>query len=92
MPDAVFNPIGHTSVVDSIVEQIETLILSGVLRDGARLPSERLLAEQMDVSRPKVREALKKLEERELIVVHHGDVSGVDLALCAPSGGLYGLP
>jgi GntR family transcriptional repressor for pyruvate dehydrogenase complex len=73
MPDAVFNPIGHTSVVDSIVEQIETLILSGVLRDGARLPSERLLAEQMDVSRPKVREALKKLEERELIVVHHGD-------------------
>jgi GntR family transcriptional repressor for pyruvate dehydrogenase complex len=73
MPNSVFNPIDHTSVVDSIVTQIEILILDGILRDGARLPSERQLAEQMDVSRPKVREALKLLEERDLIIVRHGE-------------------
>lgn len=73
MSKTVFTPIGHQSVVDSIVTQIELLILDGVLRDGARLPSERQLAEQMDVSRPKVREALKLLEDRDLIIVRHGE-------------------
>lgn len=73
MPQRVFNPIGHTSVVDSIVNQVELLILEGILKDGARLPSERQLSEQLDVSRPKVREALKLLEDRDLIVVRHGE-------------------
>ena len=73
MPNTVFQPIGHTSVVDTIVQQIETLILNGILRDGARLPSERDLAEQMGVSRPKVREALKQLEDNDLIHVRHGE-------------------
>ncbi|MEP2533081.1 FadR/GntR family transcriptional regulator [Shimia sp.] len=71
--NAVFTPIDHTSVVDSIVSQIETLILNGILRDGGRLPSERDLAEQMGVSRPKVREALKLLEENDLILARHGE-------------------
>ncbi|WP_299414839.1 FadR/GntR family transcriptional regulator [uncultured Sulfitobacter sp.] len=73
MTTSVFNPIGHTSVVDSIVAQVERLILEGILRDGARLPSERQLAEQMNVSRPKVREALKHLEDSDLIIVRHGE-------------------
>ena len=71
--NSIFGPIGHASVVDAIVEQIETLILNGILRDGGRLPSERDLAEQMKVSRPKVREALKKLEANDLIQVRHGE-------------------
>lgn len=73
MQNAVFKHIDHASVVDTIIAQIETLILNGILRDGARLPSERDLAEQMAVSRPKVREALKQLEENGLIQVRHGE-------------------
>lgn len=73
MLNSVFEQIGHTSVVDTIVAQIETLILNGILRDGGRLPSERDLAEQMGVSRPKVREALKQLEDNDLIQVRHGE-------------------
>lgn len=69
----VYGPIEHASVVDSIINQIEELILSGVLKDGVRLPSERDLAEQMQVSRPKIREALKALERRGLIKARHGD-------------------
>ena len=42
----------------SIVRQIELLILRGILRPGERLPSERELSEKMDVSRPSLREAI----------------------------------
>ncbi|MDX5351275.1 MAG: GntR family transcriptional regulator, partial [Paracoccaceae bacterium] len=42
----------------SVVRQIEQLILRGILRPGERLPSERDLAEQLGVSRPSLRDAL----------------------------------
>lgn len=70
---AVFDPIDHGSVVDEVVGQIETMIVSGVLKEGHKLPSERELAEVLKVSRPKLREALKRLECDDLIVVKHGD-------------------
>jgi GntR family transcriptional repressor for pyruvate dehydrogenase complex len=69
----IFEPVDHASVVDAIVEQIEGLILNGVLRDGHKLPSERDISERMAVSRPKVREALKRLEDYGLIVSRHGE-------------------
>jgi len=71
--NGIFEPVDNTSVVDAIVEQIEGLILNGVLRDGHKLPSERDISERMSVSRPKVREALKRLEEHELIISRHGE-------------------
>lgn len=75
MPDLAnaYSPINHASVAETIIVQIEELILSGVLKGGARLPAERDLAEQMAVSRPKIREALKALEARNLIKARHGD-------------------
>lgn len=73
MPHTVFEPIEHASVVESVVKQIEMLILNGVLRDEARLPAERDLALQLGVSRPKVREAFKILESNQLITVRHGE-------------------
>lgn len=69
----IFEPVDHASVVDAIVEQIEGLILNGVLRDGHKLPSERDISERMAVSRPKVREALKRLEDYGLIISRHGE-------------------
>ncbi|GAA6209805.1 FCD domain-containing protein [Cognatishimia sp. WU-CL00825] len=71
--DTLFQPINQSSVVQAVTEQIETLILNGILKDGARLPSERDLAERMNVSRPKVREAIKQLESDGLILVRHGE-------------------
>jgi len=69
----IFERVEHGSLVDAIVEQIERLILNGVLRDGKKLPSERDIADRMAVSRQKVREALKKLEDNALIVSRHGE-------------------
>ena len=57
----IFEKIAHESVADVVVEEIENMIINGVLSDGDRLPSERELSELMKVSRPKIREALKKL-------------------------------
>ena len=57
---------------DEVVQQIENLILEGVLRVADRLPAERELARQFDVSRPILRDALKTLEQRGLIVTRHG--------------------
>ena len=95
-----FDPVGHESIADAVVEQIETMIIDGILKEGRKLPSERELAEAMGVSRPKLREALQTLEERGLINVRHGEGSFIAtlsgramspalLALYARHGGAF---
>ena len=42
-----FEPIGHESIAEAVVEQIETMIVDGILKEGRKLPSERELAEVM---------------------------------------------
>jgi GntR family transcriptional repressor for pyruvate dehydrogenase complex len=54
---------------DELGAVIEERILSGELPAGAKLPSERQLAETYAVSRPIVREVLRSLAERNLIEV-----------------------
>ena len=68
----VFQKIHHNRTADSVVDQVEELILQGVLRPGDRLPAERDLAKKVDVSRPILRDAIKILEERGLLVTRHG--------------------
>ncbi|NOD75785.1 MULTISPECIES: FadR/GntR family transcriptional regulator [unclassified Ruegeria] len=70
---AIFEPVGHESLADAVVSQIEDLIASGILKQGRKLPSERDLAEMLRVSRPKLREALAALEERGLVTTQHGE-------------------
>ncbi|MFB1036497.1 MAG: FCD domain-containing protein [Sinobacterium sp.] len=52
---------------DDIMEQLESMILDGRLLAGQKLLSERTLAEQFAVSRPSVREAIQKLENKKLV-------------------------
>ena len=59
-------------VADQIVEDLRGQILSGVLPDGARLPSERELAAQYDVSAPTVREAVRVLTAMGLLNTRNG--------------------
>ncbi len=70
-----FDPVGHESIADAVVDQIESMIVDGILKEGRKLPSERELAEAMGVSRPKLREALQTLESRGLVTVRHGEGS-----------------
>lgn len=57
-----FSTIKVDTPVDMIIRQIRTLISSGQLAAGDRLPAERKLAERFGVSRSHVRDALQKLE------------------------------
>ncbi len=63
-----FEKIQPEKLSQSVVKQIELLILRGVLRPGERLPAERELAERFGVSRPSLREAVSQLQEAGLLV------------------------
>ena len=67
-----FRKVEHTRMAEAVVEQVEEMILHGTLRDGERLPSERDLADRLDVSRQTLREALKALEEKGLVESRQG--------------------
>ena len=62
-----FQKIQSERIADSVVLQIEQLILRGILRGGERLPSERDLAERLGVSRPSLREAIATLQDSGLL-------------------------
>ena len=53
----MFRKIVHDRTADTVISQIEDLVLDGVLRPGDRLPAERELSAELDVSRPILRAA-----------------------------------
>lgn len=59
-----------------IAGSIRDAIVSGALIVDARLPSEAELSEQFNVSRPTVREALKRLAAQSLIRTQRGATGG----------------
>ncbi len=61
-----FQKVEAEKLSQTVVRQIEQLILRGILRPGERLPSERELSERMGVSRPSLRDAVADLEDRGL--------------------------
>jgi len=73
-----FVPVAPEKISRSVVRQIEQLILRGILRPGERLPSERDMAERLEVSRPSLRDAISDLAARGLLSIRAG--SGVFVA------------
>lgn len=64
-------PVEHvnaTSLADEIAFRVESAILEGAYPPGSRLPQDEL-CERFGVSRTPVREALRKLQARNLVVV-----------------------
>jgi GntR family transcriptional repressor for pyruvate dehydrogenase complex len=76
-----FTPIKTKRLYEEIVEQIKQLITNGKLKPGDRLLAERELAEQFQVSRASVREAIRTLEMLGVIDIRPGEgtfVRGTD--------------
>lgn len=67
-----FQKVQSEKLSQSVVVQIERLILRGILRPGERLPAERELAERMGVSRPSLREAISELQDAGLLTSKAG--------------------
>ena len=68
----IFQKIKNPKLAEAVIKQIEDLILQGVLRPGDQLPAERELAQHLDVSRPSLRDAIKELEKRGLLITRRG--------------------
>lgn len=67
-----FSPVETKKANEYVFEQIENLILSGKLKPGDKLPSERDLMEIYKRSHPTIREALRMLESSNYIRVVPG--------------------
>jgi DNA-binding FadR family transcriptional regulator len=65
-------PLRAPHLYEQIVERIKREIADGRLQPGARLPSERDLAQALQVSRPSVREAVAALQNAEILETRHG--------------------
>ncbi|WP_280421075.1 FadR/GntR family transcriptional regulator [Nocardia carnea] len=65
------------SVGAEVAAHLEGLIISGELRAGDRLPSERELAATLNVSRSSLREAMFELESKKLVRRRQGHGSTV---------------
>lgn len=58
----MLEPVKKVRLYEAIVKQVQGLIASNQLKPGEKLPPERQLAEELNVSRTSIREALRTLE------------------------------
>jgi GntR family transcriptional repressor for pyruvate dehydrogenase complex len=78
---SLFQAAQKTSKIsDQIIDQIRDAILSGKLKPGDRLASEKELADQFGVSKATMREALRVLEVMGLIEMRKGISGGIFMA------------
>ncbi|PKQ65040.1 GntR family transcriptional regulator [Labilibaculum filiforme] len=78
-----FKAIEVETPVDKIIRQIRSLIVSGYLAPGDKLPSERKLSEKLGVGRTYIRDAIKKLEFFGILTTHPQSgvvVNGTDIS------------
>jgi GntR family transcriptional repressor for pyruvate dehydrogenase complex len=73
MDPSPFANVGNKDrLVDKVVAEIQSSIISGRLSSGSMLPPERDLAEQLGVSRTVIREAAHILVTKGLLETRHG--------------------
>ncbi len=70
--DNLFKPIKSTRSSEHVANEIRKSIINGDIKPGQSLPSERTLAENFNVTRNTVREALRSLEQHRLVSVRQG--------------------
>jgi GntR family transcriptional repressor for pyruvate dehydrogenase complex len=75
-----FKPVRVLLPSEEVARRLSDAVRAGYFRLGARLPSERSIAEQMQVSRPTVREALKLLVGAKILTVKPGAGGGAFVA------------
>jgi GntR family transcriptional repressor for pyruvate dehydrogenase complex len=68
-----FHPPRRRRIHEDVAEQLRDAILDGRFAAGTKLPPERELAEEFQVNRTSVREAIKVLEGLGLVTVRQGD-------------------
>jgi GntR family transcriptional repressor for pyruvate dehydrogenase complex len=77
---SVFEPIRTRRTFEEAAEQVAEKVRRGALRVGDKLPGERALAAQMEISRPTLREAVRVLVDAGLLAVRRGPGGGMFVA------------
>lgn len=70
---AGFRQVSSERLSRQVVQQFQQMMRDGELGQGDKLPAERELAEQFNVSRNSVREALRELDLLGLVESRHGE-------------------
>ena len=73
---AVFTPIKGSRTFEEVSDQIKKLIFDGVFKPGDKLLPEIELAQQFNVGRQSIREALRILELSGFITIQKGGGGG----------------
>jgi DNA-binding FadR family transcriptional regulator len=74
--DSVFKPVIAPTTFEETVERLGTAIRAGILPAGSRLPAERMLADQLGISRSTLRQALTTLVQSGHLVSLRGRSGG----------------
>lgn len=73
----MIEPVVTTAAYELVAERILRAIYLGQYMPGDKLPSERLLAQQLGVSRTTLREAIRILEAQGYVKSHRGAAGGI---------------
>lgn len=83
----IFQPVRTRRAFEAVCDQIRRQVADGLLLPGHRLPGERELAEEFDISRSAVRQALRNLELAGVVLSR----TGVNGGFFIKSGGSDGI-
>jgi len=82
--EAIFERVQPPTTFEETVERLGTAIKLGLLPPGSRLPPERELAEQLDISRSTLRQALTALVQSGHLMAARGRGGGTFVAAAPP--------
>src|SRR6187397_3301179 len=86
----VVEPVRTARTFEAAIEHLTEAIEHAGLRTGERLPNEGALAEQLGISKPTLRQALRVLELSGLVDVRRGKTGGIFVATdLVPAVALY---
>ena len=71
-----FLPVKQNRISGEVLSQLKGAILAGDYRPGEKLPAERELTEQFQVSRVVIREAIRELELTGFVQIQQGPTGG----------------
>ena len=71
-----FKPIKRNRISETIAAQLKEALLAGTFKPGERMPTERELTEQFQVSRLVIREAIRELERTGFVKILQGPTGG----------------
>ena len=83
-------PIRATRTFEAAIEHLTEAVERAGLRTGDRLPNESVIAAQLGISKPTLRQALRVLELSGLVDVRRGKTGGIFVATdLVPAVALY---